>query len=60
MSTPVKTQALPTLPGISQEAADQIREQLQRKYPTYPYKGTEVTGVISREMRRPRQNDNLV
>jgi hypothetical protein len=25
MSTPTKTQALPTLPGISKEAADQIR-----------------------------------
>ena len=42
------------------EAAEQIREQLQRKYPTYPYRSSEVVGVIQREMQRLRENHDLV
>jgi len=42
------------------DAAEQIREQLQHKHPAYPYKSSEVAGLIRREMQRLQQNDDLV
>jgi hypothetical protein len=41
------------------EAAEQVREQLQRKHPTYPYRSGEVVGLIRREMLRLQDNDDL-
>jgi len=42
------------------EAAEYVREQLQHKHPAYPYKSSEVAGLIRREMQRLQQNDDLV
>lgn len=42
------------------EAAEQVREQLQRKHPTYPYRNSEAVGLIRREMQRLQDNDDLV
>lgn len=42
------------------EAAEQVREQLQHKHPTYPFRSSEAVGLIRREMQRLQQNDDLV
>jgi len=42
------------------DAAEQVREQLQRKFPNYPFKSGEAVGLIRREMQRLQDNDDLV